>query len=301
MLTAKVISVTQLVSGIKLKNKINITTAILLTLFVSAFTFGQDEMNDQIQFTGSLHADSKIIMNSYSELQSKPMADDMPTKKSPVLAGVLSAIIPGAGQIYNEDYWVAAAFVVVEAALVTTAIVYDNKGDDQTEYYEGYADENWSVVRYAEWLNEYQNAEIDIDYDTPGLQPWERVNWNELNSYETGSHKLAPYGEQQYYEMIGKYHQFSAGWNDYTGGPNNALISPNFEYYSIQRGEANDYYNTASTAIVGIYINHLLAAAEAVWGAARFNNNLTVNLRVEPYNFATGTQLIPTLKMKLSF
>jgi len=289
-----------------LKNKINITTAILLSLIVSAFTFGQDEMNDQIQFTGSLHADSKIIMNSYSELQSNPMADDMPTKKSPLLSGVLSAIIPGAGQIYNEDYWVAAAFVAVEAALVTTAIVYDNKGDDQTEYFQNYADDymnpdhNWSVVRYAEWLNEYQNADIQINPDE-SLPPWERVNWNELNLYETGSHKLAPYGEQQYYEMIGKYHQFSAGWNDYTGGPNNAQISPNFEYYSIQRGEANDYYNTASTAVVGIYINHLLAAAEAVWGAARFNNNLTVNLRVEPYNFASGTELIPTLKMKFSF
>ena len=292
-----------------MKNKINIATAILFSLLVSAFTFGQDVMNDQIQFTGSLHADSKIIMNSYSELQSNPMADDMPTKKSPVLAGVLSAIIPGAGQIYNEDYWVAAAFVAVEAALVTTAIVYDNKGDDQTEYFQNYADDymnpdhNWSVVRYAEWLAEYQGADLNeiLIPGTEGLPPWERVYWDKLNAAETGSHKLARYGEQQYYEMIGKYHQFAAGWNDYTGGQNNAQISPNFEYYSIQRGEANDYYNTASTAIVGIYINHLLAAAEAVWGATRFNNKLTVNLRVEPYNFASGTELVPTLKMKFSF
>jgi len=289
-----------------LKNKINIASAILFSVLFSAFAFAQNEMNDQIQFTGSLYADSKIIMNSYSELQSNPMADDMPSKKSPVLAGVLSAIIPGAGQIYNEDYWVAAAFVVVEAALVTTAIVYDNKGDDQTEYFQNYADDymnpdhNWSVVKYAEWLNTYQDGNIQINPDET-LPPWERVNWNELNQYETGSHHLPPHGEQQYYELIGKYHQYSSGWNDFTGGANKELISPNFAYYSDQRGQANDYYNTASTAIVGIYINHLLAAAEAVWGANRFNDKIAINLRVEPYNYASGTELVPTIKMKFSF
>jgi hypothetical protein len=33
-----------------------------------------------------------------------------------------------------------------------------------------------------------------------------------------GSHRLPPHGDQQYYEMIGKYHQYSPGWNDFTGG-----------------------------------------------------------------------------------
>ncbi len=101
--------------------------------------------------------------------------------------------------------------------------------------------------------------------------------------------------------MIGKYHQYSSGWNDFTGGANKEIISPNFEYYAGERGQANDYYNTASTAIVGIYINHLLAAAEAVWGATRFNDKLAINLRVEPYNFASGTELVPTVKFKFSF
>ncbi|MBK9099623.1 MAG: hypothetical protein IPM14_16240 [bacterium] len=284
-----------------------------LLLMISAFAFGQEITNNKFEFTGSLFADTKIISRTYSELTSNPMADDLPGKKSPVLSGVLSAIIPGAGQVYNEDWWIAGIFVAVEAALITTAITYDNKGDDQTEFFENYADDytnpehNWSVVRYAEWLVEYQYNndpemlnKIIISND-PNLPPWERVNWAELNNAETGSHNLPPHGEQQYYELIGKYHQYAGGWNDYTGGANNSLISPNFTYYSGLRGEANDYYNTASTAVIGIYINHLLSAAEAVWGATRFNNNLAVNFRVEPINTATGTELIPTLKVKFSF
>jgi len=281
----------------------------LLVIIFSALSFSQVNESGKLQLTGNLYADSKIISNSYPELNRNPMADDLPGKKSPVLSGVLSAILPGAGQVYNEDWWIAGIFVAVEATLITTAVVYDNKGDDQTEYFENYADDymnpdhNWSVVRYAEWLAQYEGADLSkiVISNDESLPPWERVNWAELNAAEKGSHNLPPHGEQQYYELIGKYHQYSGGWNDYTGGANNSLISPNYEYYSGQRGLANDYYNTSSTAIVGVYINHILSAAEAVWGATRFNNNLAVNFRVEPFNTATGTELVPTLKVKFSF
>ena len=161
-----------------MKHKINLFLLISISLLLSRYTFSQTEINNQIELTGSLYSDSRIMLDNYSELSSNPMADDLPSKKSPVLSGVLSAIIPGAGQIYNEDYWVAAVFVAVEAAFVTTAIVYENKGDEQTDYYESYADQYWSVVDYAEWLNTYNpetEPDIEIDYDTPGLQPWERI------------------------------------------------------------------------------------------------------------------------------
>ena len=280
-----------------------------LIFFLSTLSFSQVNESSKLQLTGNLYADSKIISYSYPELNRNPMADDLPGKKSPVLSGVLSAILPGAGQVYNEDWWIAGIFVAVEAALITTAVVYDNKGDDQTEYFENYADDytnpdhNWSVVRYAEWMAEYQGADLSkiVISNDESLPPWERVNWTELNAAETGSHNLPLHGEQQYYELIGKYHQYAGGWNDYTGGANNSQISPNFTYYSGQRGIANDYYNNASTAIIGVYINHILSAAEAVWGATRFNSNLAVNFRVEPFNFASGTELVPTLKVKFSF
>lgn len=279
--------------------KLKIICAVIL---FSGLSFSQIEESSKLELTGNLHVDSRILFNNYIELNSNPIADDLPGKKSPVLSGVLSAIIPGAGQVYNEDWWIAGIFIAVEAALITTAITYDNKGDDQTAYFENFADENWSVVQYAEYLNglnDPNDPDIEIDYDTPGLKPWERIkNWSQLNEAEIGSHTLPPHGEQQYYELIGKYHQYIPGWPGWvnTGTPPQIMLD-----YSMMRGQANDYYNTASTAVIGIYINHLLSAAEAVWGATRFNKNLAVNIRVEPINTATGTELIPTLKVKFSF
>lgn len=289
-----------------MKRMNNFVLMILISLFISSILYSQERINENLELTGNLDTDSKIIQSTYAPNTVNSMADDLPGKKSPVLSGVLSAILPGAGQVYNGDYWIAGIFVAVEAALITTAVVYDNKGDDQTNYFQNYADDyknpdhHWSVVDYAEWLNTYHDKNIQINPDE-SLPPWERVNWAELNAAEVGSHQLYPHGEQQYYEMIGKYHEYAAGWNDYSSGANNDLISNNFTYYSGLRGQANDYYNTASTAIIGVYINHLLSATEAVWGATRFNSNITANLRVETQNLAGGTELVPTLKLRYSF
>lgn len=170
-------------------------------------------------------------------------------------------LIPGAGEIYSEEYLKAGIFLAIEAAVITTAVIYDGKGDDKTTEFQNYADDyqnpehNWSVVRYAEWLNQYEGASISINSDE-SLPPWERVSWAEVNAAETGSHKLPRHGEQQYYELIGKYHQYSSGWNDFSGAGNKDQISPNFTFYSGMRGEANDFYSTASTAVIGIYVNH---------------------------------------------
>jgi hypothetical protein len=268
-------------------------------LLLPALLFGQNIEDETLLLTGRLHTDSKIILNNYKQLKIV-YADELPGRKTPVLSGILSAIVPGAGQIYNEDYWIAGIFLAAEAALIYVGLTYDKKGDDQTESFEKYADENWSVVDYAIWLNTYEGAEINIDPDE-SKPPWERVNWSELNAAETGSHNLPPHGEQQYYELIGKYHQYSSGWNDFNGGSNKDIISPNLIYYSGERGKANDYYSTAKTAVIGIYINHLLSALEAVWGATRFNKDLAINIRVNSINVANRIELIPTLNFKYSF
>ena len=133
------------------------------------------------------------------------------------------------------------------------------------------------------------------------MPPWERVSWAEVNAAETGSHKLPRHGEQQYYELIGKYHQYSSGWNDFSGAGNKDQISPNFTFYSGMRGEANDFYSTASTAVIGIYVNHFLSALDAVWSAAQFNNDLAVKIRLENLQLTNRTEFIPTIYLSYNF
>lgn len=277
---------------------------IVFIIIVPINLFSQE--SEKYYFTGSLSSDANQLLDNFDEPTNPQILLSSQNKKSPVLAGVLSLLIPGAGEIYSEEYLKAGIFLAIEAAVITTAVIYDGKGDDKTTEFQNYADDytnsdhNWSVVRYAEWLNQYEGANININPDV-NLPPWERVSWAEVNAAETGSHKLPRHGEQQYYELIGKYHQYSSGWNDFSGAGNKDQISPNFMFYSGMRGEANDFYSTASTAVIGIYVNHFLSALDAVWSSAQFNSDLAVKVRLDNIQLTTRTEFIPTLYLSYNF
>ncbi len=278
---------------------------VFLCLVSVNFSFAQEKI--QANVTGNLAYDTKTILAEYKSVEAAPLnLQHSSDRKSPILAGLFSVLVPGSGELYTGEYLKAAIFGVLEAGLITAAIVYNNKGDSKTEEFENYADNvtdnsGWSVVRYAQWINQYKDKNIQINPD-PNLKPWQRVSWEELNSVEREiqgfSHTLARHGEQQYYEMIGKYHQFSPGWWDFNGGSNNSDISPAFKYYSGLRGDANDFYNMSTAAVIGIYINHFLSGLDAVWSAVQFNKNLAVKVRMDSYQLTNKTELFPAVYLK---
>ena len=166
--------------------------------------------------------------------------------KNVALAFGLSAVLPGAGQIYNGQWVKAAAAIALEAALAAGYIIWHSKGLDAEEQYQTYAHAYWDAGRYANWLNDYvifleqeHGATIDagtisspdnIDFSSPGswtVQERQSVRafFDQIRNVEgmvfhpeTGasfSHKLPYFAEQQYYELIGKYFQFAPGWVDY--------------------------------------------------------------------------------------
>lgn len=281
---------------------------LIIVFFYSINTIAQ--IDDEVLISGNLSVDSKNLLKDYKpESPVNLNISNSENKKSPLLAGLFSMILPGAGEFYAESYYKSAIFFALEAALVTVAITYNKKGDDKTKEFENYADNvtdksGWSVVRYAQWINQYKGQNIQINPNT-NLKPWERVNWSELNSVERQingfSHTLARHGEQQYYEMIGKYHQFSPGWWDFSGGSNNSEISPGYAYYSGLRGEANDLYNISTKAVVGIYVNHFLSALDAVWSTVNFNKDLAVKLRMDAVQVANNYDMYPTVYLKYNF
>lgn len=284
---------------------------LIIIFIINVDSFGQE--NISFTQTGNLSFDAKQVLESYKESNLPQIVLQNENKKSPFLAGILSLLVPGAGEIYSEEYLKAGIFIALEAAVITTAVIYDGKGDDKTTEFQNYADaynnpdHNWSVVKYAQWLVQYEHNNdqdllnrIIISSDET-LPPWQRVNWTELNAAEKGSHKLPRHGEQQYYELIGKYHQYSSGWNDFTGGGNKDQLSPNFLFYSGMRGEANDFYSVASTAVIGIYVNHFLSALDAVWSASQFNSDLAVKVRLDNIQLTDRAIFYPKVILTYSF
>lgn len=263
-------------------------------------------------------------------------------EKSPWIAGALSLALPGAGEVYTKSYVKAAAFAVAEVASWIIAYSYNKKGDRQTDDYHAYADQHWSPVRYANWTLShlsalrvdsppYQTEQVygDEIYNgsyTPGDQPlpedfsppysdihWEGINRMErdvaaaaLNGY---THQLPYYGQQQYYELIGKYDQFSRGWDDADPNgplnphdPNSQEIRSNssrFYEYADMRAQSNYSYDVASTFVSIAVINHLVSALDAYWSATRFNSALhaDVKMRIQPTQFG----FVPVTEARLRY
>lgn len=292
-----------------LKGKIVLSCSLILLLTISL----RAQSGNEMQLTGNLNIDSYQLSKDYSNKKinlSLPSSD----KKSPMLGGLMSLILPGAGEVYAGDYLKAAVFAAVEAAVITVALVYDGKGDTQTEKFEKFANEHWSVKRYAQWTIDNLQNPGSVIYD-PEFNPADysvfnsdgSVNWNELNRLEASigfgySHHLPPYGHQQYYELIGKYPQYSHGWSDADLSETDYhILSPYFTYYSGERGKANDYYNVAAKAVIGIYLNHFLSALDAVWSTISYNKDIAMKVRVENLNFADHTEFVPTVNIQFHF
>ena len=205
--------------------------------FLIVICFQLSVVSGQSDLSGSLSMDSKISFDRSEKISKDATKNINENKKSPLLAGALSFVVPGAGEFYSESYIKSAVFVAVEAAAITIGFIYDKKGNDQTNYFQNYAELNWSVLRYAQWtlihLKELNPNLNPNDYQNKVIQNG-KVNWDELNKMENDvagrggidgqvpgsyySHRLPKYGEQQYYELIGKYPQFNVGWNDFGNG-----------------------------------------------------------------------------------
>lgn len=282
-------------------------------MFQITYNYSNAQIINQYNLTGNLAIDShlnpNISIKKITEINITPA-----NAKSPLLAGILSGILPGAGEFYAGSYLKAAILFAVEAAAITTAVIYNNRGDSQTQAFENFANQHWSVTRYAEWTLanvQYINSSVDpsafnvLIKDNNGTVTG--INWSELNRLESAlgdgySHMLPHQGEQQYYELIGKYPQYSHGWDAANQSDTDFhILTPEFNDYTHQRAVANDYYATGKTGLIIVYVNHFLSIFDAVWSVSRFNKSLAVNFRVRSDNLADQLNVVPTLNLSYNF
>ena len=288
------------------------TKLIFLTVALSSLiTLGQT--NQKKSLTGILNFDSKTSFDHSNKVSLNDQNNLKSSEKSSWLAAGLSAVIPGAGEFYSESYIKSIAFIAIEAAAITVAIVYNKKGDNQTSYFQNYADQNWSVVRYAKWTVANASS-INSGVDPTQYKVFYAngtVDWNELNRLEEAiggyySHKLPYHGEQQYYELIGKYQQFNVGWVQFGDDPKTPYtygdpLVPQFHQYAEMRGNANDLYNVAAKSIIIVVVNHVLSAIDAAWSAHSYNKNLEMHTSLEQFNDGFKTVYYPQLNFKINF
>jgi len=233
-------------------------------------------------------------------------------KKSVGLGILLSALLPGAGEFYGESFLKAGIFFGVELLAWGTYIYFEKKGDNKTEEYQNFANSNWDIRQYAQWLVD-QNFEGSgaVNPNEPNLEIL-RQQINECES-QNFSHTLPELRSQQYYELIGKYQNFVAGWKDARSGSTWLVTSSNFysyqttmfKSYAVDRQDANDLYDYAKIGPVTAILNHILSAADAAWTISTYNKNIKVETGFRMGNFRSPythkIEQMPTFNMSVSF
>lgn len=219
-------------------------------------------------------------------------------EKSPGKAFLLSLVVPGAGQWYYGSRIKPFVFLGLEALAWGLHADYHYNGEDLTDEFEAFNRAHWSRDDYANYLDWAYGLTIE-DLDTtviPGL-----------------THHLPDTRTQQYYEMTGKYDQFSWGWDDANldgsvlGTDFDSITTPptidqavptsaNRDKYETMRDDANHEYKKAGRALVGVVANHIFSAFEAYFMTKHRNNQLPGADRDNSKPFLSRLSVKPSLK-----
>jgi len=224
------------------------------------------------EYTSSDRAFDDIDEDLAEDLAGDFGEEQIPGHKSVLKAGVLSLLIPGLGQVYNGSHiGKVALFAGADVALLLGASKFDSDGNDKVAEFRAFARANWNEQDYWNYLNHVYGDTTDADDNLGGNH----------------GHHLPNTQTQQYFEMIGKYDQFSYGWaraEDF--GPNDTLPwdtastaanKSQYEYdfenrypsqlrldYNQMRADANDKFGKRDKMIIFVMVNHVVSAVDAV-------------------------------------
>jgi hypothetical protein len=278
-------------------------------------------------------------------------------KLNPGKALLLSAIIPGAGQFYAKSPIFGGVFLAAEIFAWSQVASYHSKGMSKDDEFHSWADQYWtyynsaggdfgSYLGYEFWvattygLNGSPETWFRLPDTTqaPTVEDWQALTWDEkMNHLPTGfTHNLDPNNkDQQYFEMIGKYDQFWAGWpesGDYGnysyGNPpsrsNNPTItnlqhwtwdaysnsSGNWvhnsyrDHYQDLRNESNNALDISKNYTMVVMGNHLLSALHAGFAVSLHNRKINREhkiegaLQLEPRRYYDEKLTMATLRVK---
>ena len=216
-----------------------------------------------------------------------PVGMDAPStvgRKSVTRAMLLSAVLPGLGQIYaggRRGYAVGGTMAAVD--VLSAWLYYDNnrQGDDRKSEYQAFARDHYDRERFEDYVR-------DTVVPASGYSDFEPCT--DPGSYDssaclTSIHNIFPLSDEDdaaYYEQIGDENRYVFGWDDwYTDRPPNhadawidwnpyeafpegiPTTSANRETYRDMKSEADDFFGKADQYAWVMVIGRVVSMIDA--------------------------------------
>ncbi len=290
----------------------------LVSIILVTFTFSSiHPIHEKIQFS----LDGNVNSNFENSLENEGNAEFSNINMNAML---YSAILPGSGE-YSMGYTNRAyLFLGIEALAVGIWYTFHQKGLDTEDKYRAYADEHWSLDRWFYDYYKWSDSGNDLHYifinEDLGHYPeiWDdshhlnfSVNGNYFSSnsdefddlyddYALSDSSMAVDffndnniqvdKDHHYYENIGKYDHFYAGWDDNDSlyvvvkelGGEYIAMSPHKKDYRKIWTDSNDYYRIGAFALSSMVANHFASMMDVLI-LSKLNNKRITNLSAKTY------------------
>jgi hypothetical protein len=189
---------------------------------------------------------------------------------SPFLAGLMSAVVPGSGQLVQGQRR-GLVYLGVEAVIWFSYFALHDAGNQSQTDYQEFADDHWSFERYA---------------GPDGNSPATCTDGGPTDEFQKEKADLVDLRENDhdgYYEEIGINRVYACGWDQ---------AASRSDFLGM-RGHANDLFGAANTVASVAILNHLVSAIDAARSAARRGRGSTSSLgwRVAPARGGVAVQM----------
>jgi hypothetical protein len=190
---------------------------------------------------------------------------------SPVLAGLLSAVVPGAGQLAmgQSRGW---AYLGLEGAAWFSVVSLRDAGNQAEADYRAFAgdpndpDSRWAFDRY-ESVTDCGEGLGPVDFET------------EMQVI----HRLYADSRDDYFDEIGRLDVYACGW----------VTQPDRARYLGMRSHADALFSSARWVIGAVFLNHVVSAVDAAKSAS--------NRRKAERGFSWDWRVAPTPRGDLAF
>lgn len=208
------------------------------------------------------------------------------SQKSVAGAMLLSAAVPGLGQIYaggTRGYVVGGTMLAVDAIALSQYFSNNSKGDDAKDDYERFAASHYERDRFYDYVRDtvvvysanedFNSCTVPGEYDSSEC-------WGAIDD----AFPLSNADDALYYEQIGVDNNYVFGWDDWnpydTGNPNHEDLwygwrpsqpfpngiptsSANKDKYNDMRKDADDYYSKADNFAWIMVIGRVVSMVDA--------------------------------------
>ena len=188
---------------------------------------------------------------------------------SPFVAGLLSALVPGAGQLAmgQDRGWV---YLGLETAGWFSHWALQEAGDQSKTDYGEFADAHWAWARYDTTSSCGEGlGPVDFEEERRALEEAERRS------------------REEFYDDIGRLDVYACGWDD---------LGSRDRFRGMQ-GHADALFHSARTVFSLVFLNHVVSALDAAKSAANRRKAREPDLS---WNWGVGPAADGTLAMRVA-